>query len=158
LFCSALFAFTVSGTVKTWSSGETLTATDLNTTVQSLKTAVEGATQVGWTAITAAAATTYSAFMTNTTTTTETPLQFPLPRDGVVKSVKLLPSNNSCTVTSTVTLRKNGVDTSVVLTMPASSTALQTSSNTVSFVAGDVLTWRTICTTGSIIGQVAFEF
>jgi hypothetical protein len=63
LFCSALFAFTVSGTVKTWTSGETLTATDLNTTVQSLKTAVESATQLGWSSGNATSGTGYSAFV-----------------------------------------------------------------------------------------------
>lgn len=42
LITTAVFAVTVSGTIKTWSSGETLTSTDLNTTITSLKTAVEG--------------------------------------------------------------------------------------------------------------------
>ena len=42
---SAAFAYVVSGTVKTWTTGETLTAADLNTTVNSLKTAIEGASQ-----------------------------------------------------------------------------------------------------------------
>jgi hypothetical protein len=45
VFGTAVFAYNISGTVKTWSSGETLTAADLNQTVQSLKTSVENAAQ-----------------------------------------------------------------------------------------------------------------
>jgi hypothetical protein len=37
-------AVTVSGTIKTWTSGETLTASDINTTIASLKTAIENIT------------------------------------------------------------------------------------------------------------------
>jgi hypothetical protein len=159
LFCSALFAFTVSGTVKTWTSGETLTATDLNTTVQSLKTAVESATQLGWSSGNATSGTGYSAFVGNGgTSATETIWQFPMPRDGIVKSSRVIPNTNSCTVTGTLTLRKNGVDTGLVLSMPASSLAAQTSSVTVSYAAGDVLTWKLVCTSGTISSQVAFEF
>jgi hypothetical protein len=36
-----LLAITISGTIKTWTSGERLTAEDLNTTINSLKTAIE---------------------------------------------------------------------------------------------------------------------
>jgi len=39
VFSGVAFALQVSGTIKTWTTGETLTASDLNTTVQSLKTA-----------------------------------------------------------------------------------------------------------------------
>lgn len=38
---ASLFAVAV-GTIKTWTTGETLTHTDLNTTINSLKTAIEG--------------------------------------------------------------------------------------------------------------------
>ena len=37
-----IFAVSVTGTIKTWATGDTLTATDLNTTITSLKTAIEG--------------------------------------------------------------------------------------------------------------------
>ncbi|MDZ4726632.1 MAG: hypothetical protein SH817_10775 [Leptospira sp.] len=36
-----LLAVTISGTVKSWSDGDRLTANDLNTTIESLKTAIE---------------------------------------------------------------------------------------------------------------------
>ncbi|MCB1180160.1 MAG: tail fiber domain-containing protein [Leptospiraceae bacterium] len=41
-FSTALLAVAVNGTIKTWTSGETLYASDLNTTINSLKTAIEG--------------------------------------------------------------------------------------------------------------------
>ncbi|MDX1958871.1 MAG: hypothetical protein SFU98_09870 [Leptospiraceae bacterium] len=39
---TTLLAVAVTGTVKTWTTGEVLSATDLNTTISSLKTAIEG--------------------------------------------------------------------------------------------------------------------
>ncbi|MDX1958877.1 MAG: tail fiber domain-containing protein [Leptospiraceae bacterium] len=39
---TTLLAVAVTGTVKTWATGEVLSATDLNTTISSLKTAIEG--------------------------------------------------------------------------------------------------------------------
>jgi hypothetical protein len=49
-----LLAVTISGTIKTWTSGERLTAEDLNTTISSLKTAIESIpnwTKTGTTAV-----------------------------------------------------------------------------------------------------------
>lgn len=155
---SGLFAFTVTGTIKTWTSGETLTATDLNTTVQSLKTAVESATQIGMNSFSGTASGNYGALPYAPYTTTEATQQFPMPRDGVVKSIRVIPNLNSCTGAGTVTLRKNGVDTAVVLSIPASSLAVVTNATTISFVANDVLTWRANCASGSFFGQVYYEF
>ncbi len=42
LLSSALLAVTINGAIKTWNSGETLTAVDLNTTIQSLQQTIEG--------------------------------------------------------------------------------------------------------------------
>ncbi|MDX1958874.1 MAG: tail fiber domain-containing protein [Leptospiraceae bacterium] len=46
---TTLLAVAVTGTIKTWSTGEVLSATDLNTTIFSLKTAIEGITSSQWT-------------------------------------------------------------------------------------------------------------
>jgi hypothetical protein len=158
LFLSAAFAYTVSGTIKTWTTGDTLTASDLNTTVQSLKTAVEGATQIGMNSFSGTAGGNYGALPYAPYTTTEATQQFPMPRDGVVKSIRVIPTVNSCTGAGTVTLRKNGVDTAVVLSVPASSLAVVTNATTISFVANDVLTWKANCASGGFFGQVYYEF
>ena len=155
---STLFAFTVSGTIKTWATGETLTAADLNTTVQSLKTAVENASQVGISYLSAVSTTNYAGIPYTNVLASEVGLQLPMPRDGVVKSIRVLPSTNTCTVAGSVTLRKNGVDSAISLSIPAGSVAAQTTSTTLAFVAGDVLTWRLICTNGNIFTNVAYEF
>ncbi|MCC6276268.1 MAG: hypothetical protein IT569_10455, partial [Leptospiraceae bacterium] len=54
-----LFAVSVTGTIKTWATGDTLTATDINTAFTSLKTAVEGITSSQWTTSTATSSTIY---------------------------------------------------------------------------------------------------
>jgi len=41
-FSTTIIAVAVTGTIKTWTTGEALTAADLNTTVASLRTAIEG--------------------------------------------------------------------------------------------------------------------
>ncbi|HMV80934.1 MAG TPA: hypothetical protein PL048_18095, partial [Leptospiraceae bacterium] len=41
-FGTTIFAVAISGTIKTWTSGEVLKSADLNTTIASLKTAIEG--------------------------------------------------------------------------------------------------------------------
>ncbi|MDX1958866.1 MAG: tail fiber domain-containing protein [Leptospiraceae bacterium] len=46
---TSLLAVAVTGTVKSWTTGEVLSATDLNTTISSLKTAIEGITSSQWT-------------------------------------------------------------------------------------------------------------
>jgi hypothetical protein len=157
LFATAAFAYTVSGTIKTWTTGDTLTASDLNTTVQSLKTAVESATQIGVSYIWAGP-TQYSGIPYSGTLTSEAGLQLSIPRDGVVKSIKVLPSSNTCTGVSTLVLRKNAVDSAVTFSIPASSIAAQTTATTLSFVAGDILTWKMTCASGSIFANVAYEF
>lgn len=164
VFSSVAFAFQVSGTIKTWTTGETLTAADLNTTVQSLKTAVEGATQVGQ--ITAPRRTintgvVYSGFLTSIASGasgTNTEPQNPMLRSGTVKSVRMdiLESHaQNCTIT----LRKNAVDTAIQLSYVANSTAALTDSDTVSFVSTDILTWKSDCPTGQGVHAVlSFEF
>lgn len=152
---SGLFAFTVSGTIKTWTTGDTLTATDLNTTVQSLKAAVEGATQIGQIMVprrTVNTGVTYGPFLTSSisaASATNIEPQNPMLRSGTVKSVRmdiLEAVNMSCAFT----LRKNGVDTAVQFNYVANSTTAMTDSDTVSFVATDVLTWKADCPTTGI--------
>ncbi|HMV81425.1 MAG TPA: tail fiber domain-containing protein [Leptospiraceae bacterium] len=48
-FGTTVFAVAISGTIKTWTSGEVLKSADLNTTIASLKTAIEGITSSQWT-------------------------------------------------------------------------------------------------------------
>lgn len=161
LCVSGLFAYTVSGTIKTWTTGDTLTATDLNTTVQSLKTAVESASQVGVATVFSAGGTTqYSGFLSSANTTTESQVQWPATRAGTIKSARLITqSNGTCTGTFVATLRKNGVDTNISMTVPSGSFAQVTDADTVSFAAGDLLSWKTICNTaGSITAHIYFEF
>jgi hypothetical protein len=164
VFSSVAFAFQVSGTIKTWTTGETLTAADLNTTVQSLKTAVEGATQVGQIVPpkrVANAGIVYSPFLTTITSGimgTNTEPQNPMRRSGIVKSVRMdiLESINAA---CTITLRKNGADTAVQFNYVANTTAPMTDSDTVSFVSTDILTWKTDCPSAyGLNALLSFEF
>lgn len=156
--CSGLFAFVVSGPIKTWTAGETLTAADMNANTQSLKTAVESASQIGSTSVFGNSSTTYSSLMTWSTQASETVVQYPVTRDGTIKNVRVLPYTNTCTVASTVTFRKNATDTGIVISIPAGSTASVTTATTVSFVAGDLLSWKTTCTNGMMGAQAYFDF
>lgn len=166
LCASALFAYEVTGTIKTWTTGDTLTATDLNTTVQSLKTAVESASQVGAVRVYSGAggASNYSGFLSYPTGTSqsESQVQWPATRAGTVKNVRLINNNSAstCGVGPTVfTLRKNGADTTISMSVPQGSSAQVTSANTVSFVAGDLLSWRGSCgNAGSVDVTIYFEF
>lgn len=164
VFSSVAFAFQVSGTIKTWTTGETLTAADLNTTVQSLKTAVEGATQVGQISPprrNVGSGIAYSGLLTSIISGaigTNTEPQNPMLRSGTVKSVRmdiLETHSQNCTIT----LRKNGADTAIQLSYVANSTTALTDSDAVSFVSTDILTWKSDCPTGQGVPAVlSFEF
>jgi len=160
---TAVFAYNVSGTVKTWSSGETLTAADLNQTVQSLKTAVENASQLyeggggyyfasntyQWTRFLSIGGTQVAEAVTT------------MPRAGRVKGFTLKPTSNTVDAACTLTLRKNSVGTAIAVTIPAGSTTEIIDSDTVDFVSGDNLGWHVACpgfTTGSVSYAVRFEF
>lgn len=161
-FLSAAFAFVVSGTVKTWTTGETLTATDLNTTVQSLKSAIEGATQYVEASV--------SAYQGNTTYSTFagggmgslTEVQSIAPRSGTIKNARLLVRSSLAGGDCTFTLRKNSVDTAISFAVPAGSSATVTDADTVSIAAGDLLSWKQAClgtnSTLAIGTTIAFEF
>lgn len=162
---SGLFAYTVSGTIKTWTTGDTLTATDLNTTVQSLKTAVESASQVGTVPINPgnSGASRYSSFLfaPGNIDAAESQIQWPATRAGTVKNARLITHNtNTCATGPTVfTLRKNGVDTAISMSVPSSSFAQVTDADTVAFVAGDLLSWRGSCgAAGGTNVVIYFEF
>lgn len=143
---STAFAFVVSGTIKTWTSGETLTATDLNTTVQSLKTAVESASQVHTDSMTlnSGQSTRYKSIGGFGNTTTESENEIPLPRAGIVRNVRAqLITANACGFPVTLVLRKNQVDTSITFTVANGATmAMTLSPNSVSYAQSDILTWR----------------
>ena len=152
VFSGVAFAFQVSGTIKTWTTGETLTASDLNTTVQSLKTAVEGATQVvqmegpGSSGIEIYQY--YYKALAGGPNFDETIISPPMLRSGTVKNVRMLltkTSNNdrACRMV----LLKNGSETDIDFTIPANTPArtVFTDPDTVSFVQGDSMVWRIGC-------------
>ncbi len=159
-FMTAAFAFVVSGTVKTWTSGETLTAADLNTTVQSLKTAVENAAQVAEASVQGGGGTTYyRTFLGNVGAATS--LSSTMTRAGTVKNTSVIIGSNTVGANCTVTLLKNGVDSLIQLTVPSGSTTTVTDADTVSFIATDTLAWRTVCTSGvsqNLFAIAQFEF
>jgi hypothetical protein len=163
VFGTAVFAYNISGTVKTWSSGETLTAADLNQTVQSLKTSVENAAQFyeagggyyhsantyQWGSLLGIGGTAIAEKVTS------------MPRAGKVKNFTLKPTSNTVDAACTLTLRKNSVGTTIAVTIPAGSTTQISDADTVEFIAGDNLGWYIACpgfTTGSVSYDVSFEF
>lgn len=163
LLATTVFAYTVTGH-KTWTAGETLTAADLNATVQSLKTAVEGVSQFATVNVpqNIGVGTYYTPLLINggSTNSSTTDIQIPMPRDGVVKNVRLTPSYNPVTATCALTLRKNATDTALTLSVPASSTTVVTTATTVSFVAGDSLSWKMSCGAqqNQLTAFTSFEF
>jgi hypothetical protein len=157
LLTCGVFAFTVSGPIKTWVAGETLTHTDLNQNVASLKAAIEGATQLGWSSFSVLSATGYWSFMARDGASSEAMAQFPMPRAATVKNIRVTPYGNTCTVTSTVTLRVNGTD-AVTLSIPSGSTVPVTTTATVNLAVNDLVNWAVSCSNGLISGMINFEF
>jgi len=148
---SAVFAYTVSGTIKTWTSGETLTAADLNTSIQNLKTAIEGASQYGEASVQGGNTTNnYKLLVGNVGSTTE--ISSVMQRSGTVKNARLVIGSNTVGADCTVTLQ---------FFVPSGSTTTVTNSNTVTFAASDLLNWKTTCVSGFSNGLYAaaqFEF
>lgn len=168
VFSTAVFAINVSGTIKTWTSGETLTATDLNTTVQSLKTAVESATQLVEFNIVRnthsnMSDTSYGALTSGIVSPTV--VETTMSRSGVVKNAKV----NVLTLVNVgygcvYTLTKNGADTNISISVP-NNTAVSTieDSDTVSFAKDDKLGWKSFCSGGGMMNTspnliISFEF
>lgn len=154
-----LFAFQVTGTIKTWTTGDTLTAADLNTTVQSLKSAIEsaGAIQVGNIFFTQAMPSPYytqSLFTTGNTGGDES-RAVAMPRGGIVRSASLrvFDSVGTCSVT----LRKGAADTGISFSVPITTDVTQTDADTVTFVAGDILDWKYDCAGANFKGVLTFE-
>lgn len=146
VFSTAVFAINVSGTIKTWTSGETLTATDLNTTVQSLKTAVESATQLvefGNTRNTQAYETYYGTLTSGTTASAA--VASTMTRSGTVKNAKLV-VYGTMPFGCVMTLTKNGSDTAISLSVAnGAGTSTITDADTVTFIVGDTLGWKNHC-------------
>lgn len=164
LCVSGLFAYTVSGTIKTWTTGDTLTATDLNTTVQSLKTAVEGASQYGEQSqsLSGAAPTFQYAKFSIPGTFSNASVSSKMLRAGTVKSFSGTITTNTLDGSGcTLTLQKNGVDTAISVSIPNGSTAAFSDTDTVNYVANDTLRWKMTCngtTSGTIQTFTEFEF
>lgn len=143
---SAAFAYVVSGTVKTWTTGETLTATDLNTTVNSLKTAIEGASQYFEVKIHAYQGSTgYNTLASSGAEPIATEVQSNVPRAGTIKNTSLIVLSNDSVGACTITLRRNGVDTDISFAVPAGSTNATIEPDTVPVAANDLLGWKFVC-------------
>lgn len=161
-FLTAAFAFVVSGTVKTWTTGETLTAADLNATVQSLKTAIESASQVGVSStlgVLFPSTTSYNHLLASCSSASDCSLT--MNRAGTVKNSVLKITLNTANVACTITLIKNLTDTAISFNLPAGSTTTISDADTVSFVATDTLGWRVTCPglgSGGVGSFASFEF
>jgi hypothetical protein len=157
---TSAFAITVTG-LKTWNTGDVVTAADLNGNTQALKTAVESASQIATvvTPSSISAGFAYSPFLVGYTRTVENGSA--ITRAATVKNASLFIYANSSSSTCTITLRKNSADTAIQFTVPANNTTQITNANTVSVNAGEVLTWKNDCgasNTASIQATVSFEF
>ncbi|HNE21163.1 MAG TPA: hypothetical protein PLF85_15685 [Turneriella sp.] len=161
---TAVFAVSVTGTIKTWSSGETLTATDLNTTVQSLKTAVESATQLvefGRIRNTETYETYYGTLTSGTTASAA--VASTMTRSGTIKNAKLM-IYGTMPFGCVMTLTKNGSDTAISMSAANGAGASTiTDADTVTFIAGDTLGWKNYCAgsngnTAIVPMIVSFEF
>ncbi|MCV0398544.1 MAG: hypothetical protein K5785_00960 [Nitrosarchaeum sp.] len=73
--------------------------------------------------------------------TSESNAYSPAPYAGTAKKIIFKPIfNNSAVGSATVTLRKNGVDTALTVTVPAGSTTIQSLETDVELAEGDLLT------------------
>jgi hypothetical protein len=73
----------------------------------------------------------------------ESEVMFPMLRAGTIKSFTFKATNNTAEVDCIVTLRKNGTDTDISITIPAGTTGVYTDADTVSFLASDELSIET---------------
>jgi hypothetical protein len=112
---------------------------------------------------TTAGATAFAPFATTLlgSDATEANRQFKHREAGTVRRARVFVTANTSTGTSTVTLRKGGVDTALVVSIGALSTGwFEDTSNSVSVADGDLLGWKIIAgaTAGPTIGAVVAEF
>ena len=144
---TAIFAVTVSGTIKTWNTGDQLTASDLNTTVQSLKTAVESASQIFNVAIPGdiTGNPTYTPAFVSIKTSNEFGMK--AGRAGTIKNARLSIITSAHPSACNITLRKNGADTDIKFTVAAGNTTEIVDADTV-----DVLT-----TDNMIVARIIFH-
>ena len=77
-----------------------------------------------------------------TLSTTESHNQFILLKAGAISSFNIKVSSNSLNDITTLTLRKNGVDTAIVVTIPASTTGNFSTAQTISFNAYDEISFE----------------
>lgn len=73
---------------------------------------------------------------------TELAIQCPMLLNGKFVSMKLLITTNNLTGNVTLTLRKNGIDTSDVLTIKTTDMGLLNFNLTTEFLEGDLMSWR----------------
>lgn len=156
------FALTV-GSLKVWSPGETLTATDINGVVSTLKTAVESASQMQYMKISATSQDRFASIIDNgadSLTTTESLAQMSMPRSGTLKNVLVRVPQNTCTSSPVLTLRNNGVDTTVAYTVSAGTVNFAPTAvvQTLTYTSGDKLSWKANCPNGSVTFTVTYDF
>ena len=87
-----------------------------------------------------------------TNTTTESQMQLKIPKAGTLKNPVVRITSNTRTTASTFTLRKNGVDTAMVVTIPiATSGTFKDTTNFISIAADDLVCYKVIVSgTGAI--------
>lgn len=87
-----------------------------------------------------------------TNTATESQMQLKIPKAGYLKNPVVRISANTRSAASTFTLRKNSVDTAMVVTIPASTTGtFKDTTNFISIAANDLVCYKTIVSgTGAI--------
>lgn len=86
----------------------------------------------------------------NNSDTTESNWDFPIPKAGTLKNFYVRVKSNTANQACTLTIRKNGADTALTLTVPSSTSGtFSDTSNTVSVAAGDLITIKDVSTTTS---------
>ena len=68
---------------------------------------------------------------------TEAEVRFPFLRDGTISNFTFKCTFNTLTASYTATIRKNGTDTAIYITIPAGTTGTFTDPDTVEFLAAD---------------------
>ncbi len=82
-------------------------------------------------------------------------VQFPLPRDGMVRSFTIKITSNSLDGHATLTLRINGADTGIWITVPAGATGVYSNGNTAEAMAGDLFSIE-VDTTAAGSGELQY--
>jgi len=79
--------------------------------------------------------------------------QYPVPNPSVAKAVYVNVVANTLDASATITIRKNGVDTAISITVGAGVTGVLSASGAVSFSAGDLIS-IIVDATGATTGDI----